>query len=91
MSSSQWSDLVVKSRKARWTAVRLRSVAVLLAGEGSRGFRDLPSKEEVVPRGGGAGIDRSRSGSRDARRKAARERRLKLDPEQNPRLGPRPL
>jgi hypothetical protein len=49
--------------------------------KGRDGFRDLTNNEEVVPVGA-AQAQAARDRARDARLKAARERRLRLDPEQ---------
>jgi hypothetical protein len=53
---------------------------LLVKGRG--GFRDVTIKEEVVPVGTAAQAQAGRDRARESRLKAARERRLRLDPDQ---------
>src|SRR3954464_8380356 len=57
-----------------------RGCFLLVKGRG--GFRGVSIKEEVVPMGTAAQAQAGRDRARESRLKAARERRLRLDPNQ---------
>jgi hypothetical protein len=57
-----------------------RGCFLLMKGRGE--FRDVTNNEEVVPVGTASQAQAGRDRARDARLKAARERRLRLDPDQ---------